>query len=500
MEEISDLIRIITEHTKKNLPLLDLKVQDDQDNKELNLFLGVKSGHYTSDSIASKGIYDEEEVGFKFRMLKSRLNRKLLNHLFFMDFGISKAHKSAGFYQECLDYLHFSKMLLQLGEIKLATKLLYKTADQARECEYNRILHECLFMLRDIYSASYRPKLFRTIQKEIDQNKGLLEKEEQASAIFYESKLVLNSSLTNKKRDFRPLHKSLQKVKDMSRETGSVNIFIQYVKLSIWMFEQEGQFEKSLKFVETLEESLRKGKINEMRFDVNMVKIARLYALLKLRRHSEGLSLVKKHLRETDEETPAWNSFIESHVLFSIYSKDYEGATSLVLDRLNAKAFGGLDENTREKWSLYAVYLYYLTGEKMMLELPGTERLLTSVPEFRKDKAGIHVALLTLQLITRIDDDLEQLREILNAIDDYVTKFLNNSFSKRTKIFYKLLCKITDHDRDFETILKKSKYLVDKLNNAEVEGDVFADLEIVPYEDLWESVLKRLSVLRFQAF
>ena len=60
--------------------------QYENGNKEMNLFLGIKNGEFSDDFEASRGIYGSEEVDFKFRMLKSRLNRKLLNHLFFMDF------------------------------------------------------------------------------------------------------------------------------------------------------------------------------------------------------------------------------------------------------------------------------------------------------------------------------------------------------------------------------------------------------------------------------
>ncbi len=87
MDEIKDLIKIVTGNTKRNLPLLDLKNQHQNGNKEMNLFLGIKSGEFNDDVEASNGIYGNEEVDFKFRMLKSRLNRKLLNHLFFMDFS-----------------------------------------------------------------------------------------------------------------------------------------------------------------------------------------------------------------------------------------------------------------------------------------------------------------------------------------------------------------------------------------------------------------------------
>jgi hypothetical protein len=67
-------------------------------------------------------------------------------------------------------------------------------------------------------------------------------------------------------------------------------------------------------------------------------------------------------------------------------------------------------------------------------------------------------------------------------MDDYVNRYLNNSFSKRTKTFCKLLHKIAIHHRDYGTIAVKSRYLQEKLYEAEVAGESFVDFEIVPYE------------------
>ena len=58
-----------------NVPLLDLKNQHSNGNKEMNLFLGIKNGTFSDEAEASHGIYGSDEVDFKFRMLKSRLNR-----------------------------------------------------------------------------------------------------------------------------------------------------------------------------------------------------------------------------------------------------------------------------------------------------------------------------------------------------------------------------------------------------------------------------------------
>ena len=51
MDEIKDLIKIVTDHTKRNVPLLDLKNQHHNGNKEMNLFLGIKNGEGVAFSV-----------------------------------------------------------------------------------------------------------------------------------------------------------------------------------------------------------------------------------------------------------------------------------------------------------------------------------------------------------------------------------------------------------------------------------------------------------------
>jgi len=498
MEEISELIKIVTRHTRKNLPLIDLKAQDDGDNKELKLFLGVRSNEYLTDQAASIGIYGEEEVDFKFRMLKSRLNKKLLNHLFFMDFGISKLHKSITFHQECLDYLHFSKLLLKVGEIKLATKLIYKTIDLAKECEFNDVLVTCFKELRDIYASTYRPKLFQSTTSQIEEYTALVEKEEEAQSIYFEQKLFLNSSITNRKKDLNSVKKAIGKLDKIYQQTQSYNIYEKKLKLSIWLHEFEGDFDEVIKIVDRSEEDFKKGKTNQTRYNQDSFRIAKIYAFLKLNRLEEGARLAAKCLKETDRESVNWYAFQENYLQIAIRKKDYELAISLLNEAFSNKNFNEQEETSIERWHLYRAYLYYLTGEKSLTKYINYSQIIENIPEFQKDKAGPNVAMLILQVLTHLDADLAKLHQILSAMDDYVNKYLNNSFSKRTKVFNKLLHKVVAHNRDYDQINQKSKYLTEKLSEIELEGDVFADMEIIPYDQLWEIIVHRLSVMRYQ--
>jgi hypothetical protein len=492
MDEIKDLIKIVTDNTKKNLPLLDLKNQHQNGNKEMNLFLGIKNGEFASDEEASNGIYGSEEVDFKFRMLKSRLNRKLLNHLFFMDFSSTKYTKSNTLYQEALDYFHFARMLLNVDEIKLGTKLLYKTIDLAKECEFTAVLNDCLRELREVYAKTYRPKLFQNIKNQIKEYEELEKIEERADLIFQENRLYINSSVNNRKKSFEPHLNAIEELYKFYRQTNSYNIYEKYLKLKIRYHELAGEFESVIEFINEIEKDYQKGRINQRRFNQLFFNISKGNALIKLKMFKEGSEFLEKMLQEIDNSSSDWYLFAEKFVMLNIQNEQYDKASEIFLRVAGNKSFIDLDEQDTLRWNIIRGYLYHLTRNKKLNRKFDFQQFIEQTPEFIKENAGYHVSIIILQILNGINNELEELHQKLDAMDDYVNRYLNNSFSKRTKTFCKLLHKIAIHNRDYETITLKSRYLQEKLFESEIAGESFVDFEVVPYEFLWGKVLDAL--------
>jgi hypothetical protein len=489
MDEIKELIKIVTDHTKRNLPLLDLKNLHQNGNKEVNLFLGIKNGEFNDDVEASSGIYGSEEVDFKFRMLKSRLSRKLLNHLFFMDFSARKHNKTSNMYQEALDYLHFSRMLLNIDEVKLGTKLLYKTLDLAKECEFTVIQIDCLRELREVYAKTYRPKLFQNIKLQLEEIEAKERIEEKAETIFQENRLIINSTVNNRKKSFEPFEKALKELKKLYEKTQSYNIFERSLKLEIWYYELTGDFETVLKLIRDAEKDFKKGSINQKRFDSLFVNFSKGNALIKLKRFKEGSEFLESMLNEVDSNSKEWYVFAEKFIMLHIQNMKFDEASEIFLRVADNKSFSELEEKELVRWNIYRSYLYYLTNDKKIIKKFNYKQFTEETPEFSKENAGYHVAIIILQIMSMAGGDLSKLHTKLQALDEYVNKYLNNSFSKRTKTFCKLLHKIAIHDRHYDTVTVKSKYLRDKLNESEIVGESYVDFEVVPYEMLWENVL-----------
>jgi hypothetical protein len=496
MEEIKDLIRIVIEYTKRNLPLLDLKAQEGNGNKELNLFLGLKDGLYSSDAEACKGIYGTEEVDFKFRMLKSRLNRKLMNHLYFIDFNTPGLPKSAGARQDCQDYLSFSRSLLLLGDENLGIKLLYKTIDLAKDHFFTDIVIACLSALRTVYAHQYRPKLFQNITQQLDQFNALKEEEEKADKIYYETMLMLNSTINNRKKDLKPVEKAIVQLEQKSIALKSYNVYEKYIELKISYHRLSGDYKGLLQFLDRLEEEFRKGLIHNIRFDIYLVKQARVMAMLKLKKFEKGMKVVDDYLSELEEENPHWQTLMDYNFLLCMHNESYEDGLHVLLELFNSKIFETLNEQDSLKWGLYAAYAYHLTGDERLIAKTSVQHLLRQTPAYIKDLAGHHVAVLMVQILNTLDGDLDLLHEKLTALDDYVSKFLNNSFGKRTKIFAKLLNKLVAHNRDLDTIQVKSRYLEEKLYASGSTPERYADVEVVPYEFLWQKALSEISAFK----
>jgi len=492
MDEIKGLIKIVTEYTKRNLPLLDLKNQHKNGNKEMNLFLGIKSGEFSDDVEASHGIYGSEEVDFKFRMLKSRLNRKLLNHLFFMDFDSRSFTKSANLYQETLDYLHFSRMLLNVEETSLGTKILYKTIDLAKECEYTVIVIDCLRALREVYAKTYRPKLFQNIKGQLEEFESIERLEEKADSIYQEHRLSINSTVNNRKKSLEPYENAIDELEALYDNTKSYNIFDNYFKMKVCYYELKGDFENVLKFIAEVEVKYAKGQINQKRFDSLFAHFSKGNALIKLRKFKEGSVFLEQMLNEIDNTSKAWYSFAEKYVILNIQNKQFDKASDIFFRVANNKSFDELCPREMLKWNIFRSYLYFLTGNKKIIKKFDYQNFVDETPEFLKENAGYHVAILILQIMDKTEGDLSLLHSKLDAMDDYVNRYLNNSFSKRTKTFCKLLHKIAIHNRDIDTIVLKSKYLQEKLFDSEIAGETFVDFEVVPYEYLWENVVAGL--------
>ncbi|MBC7922602.1 MAG: hypothetical protein H7Z75_16090, partial [Ferruginibacter sp.] len=81
----------------------------------------------------------------------------------------------------------------------------------------------------------------------------------------------------------------------------------------------------------------------------------------------------------------------------------------------------------------------------------------------------------------------------VESLRKYAGTHLKDSSSIRSKTFFKLLELTVRLDLNPGQCRLKSKYLLTRLQNAPLPGDAYAEIEIIPYEHLWDLTLKLLK-------
>lgn len=494
MEDLRKLVQIVTNRGQKTFPLLELKGKSG--NKEIDLFLKIKNGDLLTDEQAASVLYNSTPDDHRLKMLKSRLRKKLLNHLFFLDFSDNRLKNSHRYEQESLSLLYQGKTLMNVGEHKISSKLLQNALKLATDAEITSIIINCLESLLIIYSLTFQANLYYKTRKKLDQYRKLAASEYEAENLYYTAKLELNKSVIAKRRYLPKLKTSLEHLKKLWNKTYSANIFEYYYILEISHQELQGNFSEILNITTFSEKLLEKGKINKNRFDIRYNVFITVYAYLRVKEYEKGLAYAQANLQAFNRSTNNWFAFMENYMLLAMHSGQYDLAAKIFGEVTDNSFFKKVTLNAQERWMLYSSYLYFINPTKEILRKSSYKKLLASIPEYSKDKQGFNVAILVLQFLYHVrQQDMDVLSYLIDGLKKYAGRHLHENFSKRSLYFFKLLVVVVKADLDYDESLKKGKPLYEKLQNTPVPGDAYAEIEIIPYEQLWAILLSTLEEL-----
>jgi hypothetical protein len=490
MEEIKELVKIVTNRGIKKISLLDW--DERKKSKDMELFYGIQKGQYNTDEKAANSLYGSTPDQAAYKMAKSRLRKKLLNHLFFLDFSRSRiSHK---YEQECLNLLHQSRMLVNLGEHKTSERLLNKLFKISTETEFTYITVSCLELLLYIYSQTGKNRLFYK-SKEVLMHYRIIARYEQEAEDYYNmSRLELRRSVQARKEYLPKLVPILERLKKIWKQSHSFNAFEYYYKLNLFYYELIGNYQEIINTARDSDRLHANSKINTIRFDHRFNKFMSVSACLRNKEYEQGLLLAKDYIHAFDTASSNWFAFMENYVLLAIHAKKYETALRLFIEVDHNPFFTKLARLTKERWNLYRSYLYFVYPHEMLFTEFNYQTLVASVPEYSKDKQGFNVAILILQYLYYLKKgDTDSLLHRIEAMRKYAGTHLKYNFSDRTKDIFKLLMLVVKEDFQPSLCRKKGRYLYEKLQAVAPPGDAYAEIEIIPYEHIWEIILEIMA-------
>jgi hypothetical protein len=498
MKELKVLANIMTDDMQQPLPLISLKSKQ---GKELTYLKGIVEGSFENDEQAAAAIYGTNQSDFRYLTLKKRLKRKLLNNLFFVDFAKPGNHPANALEHECRRLFHLIKVLQAKGCAEYAEKLACKLVDLSTKAGFNSFLLSGLEALQYLYVQQHKPVLYQKNLEKVQHYQKMAQYEQEANHLFLGLKLRLNQSVKQRQELLQEVMAAVKRLQELWQLTQSFGVFEQYYKLHIWYLELTNNFEEIIQLTDQAVDFCGKGLINEQCFDHRYNRYIKVYAYLRTKQYEAGLQYAEAHLESFDESDWHWFPYMENYVLLALHMKNYDLAQHLLTSVLLNPYRHKISPLAQERWTLYRAYLHFLLPPPKVDRKFDFNQLVSQLPHYRKDKAGLNVAILVLQFLYFLKkQDMDSLMYRVDALNEYIVKHLKSSFSDRVRTLFKLFRALSqNYYLDPNQMRRRCQYLSDKLASLPTEGDAYTEIEIIPYEHIWELCIKFLPQPQMQA-
>ncbi|GAA4049879.1 hypothetical protein GCM10022409_40780 [Hymenobacter glaciei] len=497
MDELATLARIVDLRRLPTLPVIDLEAA--HDSREGQLVSLLLAGAARTQVQATKALYGQATSTnvVALKRLKSRVQNKLLNHLYFLDHSNPLSFVSRRYQMACLDLLHKGTALSGEGEFILSIRLLRRCLTEAQAGEFTPYAVQSARLLATLYAQLNKAAAYRQMDLILQQSLRVQQLEDQAERVFNSMYLLLSGPVKDRRALLPQMPACLKQLEALHRQAKTFNTFSFLYRLRMALEELNGNFAEIIRLTGAAARQFSQGKLNARRFDVRYNTFMRVVAYLGGRQLAPGLRLAQEGIHLFAPTSSNWFFFQEYHLLLALHQKKYDYARQLLDTVAQNPAIVKLRPTGLERWELYRGYINFVAPQAQPVVPTPPAKWAAMLPEYSRDKSGQNVAILVLQLLYHLRQrNFDEALVRLERLRKYEQRHLRDHSLRRSRLFLRLLRALADTGFDPAKARKRGLATLETLTTTPPPGDAFGEAEIIPYEHLWELVLHQLQAAK----
>ena len=497
MNDITNLAQIVASRRLATLPVIDSdQPSDSRESKLVELLL---AGTAQTPLLVAKALYGQASNAnmVALKRLKSRVQAKLLNCLYFLDHSnplsvVSRRHQMA-----CLDLLHKGTALYTEGDYVLSQRLLRRCLTEAQASEFTPYAVQSARQLCLIYAQLNKPAAYHQMDQLLQQTLRVQQLEDEAARLFTSTMLAMAGTVKSRRALLPQMPGRVQQLEALHRQAKTFNTYSFLYQLQLAHAELQGNATEIIRLTGAAARQLSQGKLNARRFDLRYNTYMSIVAYLRERQPEKGLRLAQAGIQHFAYTSSNWLFFQEYHLLLALHGKQYAYAQDLLRTVAQNPTATKLRPAAVERWELYRGYVDFVAPAAPAAAPAPSPKWSLLMPEYSRDKSGQNVAILVLQLLhclrrQNIDEALVRLERLRK----YQERHLHDDSSQRSRLFLRLLRGLAYTGFDLAKARKRGLATLETLTSTPLPGDAFAEVEIIPYEHLWELVLHQLGTAK----
>ncbi len=500
MKHLLELKNVITKNKIKNLKVLDgSKVR--RENTLLHKFYNaLVAGKITEDEEAKKLLYGEGNSDEKYKQLKGALKERLMNTVLFVDKEAESGTERARAQATCYRNLAVMNILSLFGAHQTRLYLAKKILREAEKYELMLPAIEVLMYLckyNSIYLGDYEE--FVSYQDALLEKLNILNVEVTLRNNYYDLMVHYVNNKSNYKKVVDQAKNQKQFIQDLLLEANSEDaIYYGNLSLLIALSDAKDVNKRVALCKEVLKQLNKKGFVHSPYHFIFFANMSLSY--IEMRKYSVAKKNLEKTLTYTLEASFNWFKAKELYFLLYMQTAQYEEGEKVVEEVFAQSKLKKMSSNVQEQWRINRAYVFLLKEvgllEKGKKYKPfNVSKFFNEVPTFSKDKRGVNVPILVIQVMFWLSrGDRDRLIDRVESLKQYTYKYLRDPYLKRSHLFLKMLCVVSTVGFDPDQVRKRVRKWHEELIStpANLVSQPF-EMEIIPYERMWEMVMKLLE-------
>lgn len=503
MKNLIEISKIVTKKKIRKIEIFDDHYLENRSSKFNEFYEALTQGRFKNDRDAAAFLYDSTPKDDKYRQLKSRFRKRLLNTLFFLDVNRPSASNYDRAYFSCNKDWTLVKILKDNDADYTAASLARQILTTALKFKFADVIVNCSRILRSYAAQEGDDKNFEVYDHHIKQYKDILDAEIRSEELY--QRVILNYYKPPSKRINLTEHIDTycEALDGLTKLYDSPVII--YNKYLMWIYRHEmlHEFDKMLEICEEVEQYVEDNPIYYQSEKIVSIYLKKAAAYLHLK-DERGLAISAKHEGTFQKGSNHWYQFYEYVFLLAMHVGDYVRADELYQEVVSYNKFDKAEQETQKKWSVFNYYLSY--AKKYLLQESDKDKVsrtslrlnkfLDEPALYPKSERILMVHHIIVQILFLLEENRHsRARTLILQLKGHINRQLRKEEYYRTMQFIRLLQQLQKADFQRENLSNTEKY-VQRIEEEEqfFYRGLLMEIEIIPYEDLWRIILQQLKI------
>ncbi|HQU58490.1 MAG: hypothetical protein KDD02_06520 [Phaeodactylibacter sp.] len=501
MRDLIDLVNIVTRTKLRSVELIG--DNSDGSSKMQEFYDLIADGSFSEDDEAAAHFYGADKSTPSFQKLRKNLKDRLVNSLFIIDLKQASYTDRQKAYYECYKEWAAAKILFGKNARTAAVGIARKLLKIAKKYEFTELIVDICHTLRLFHGTIEGDyKKYQQYNEDFKAHEQMWIQENRAEEYFIELSIgFINSKAT--KTEFqekaRAYHKAVQPAME---QYNSYHLHLCGRLIEVSIFTAVNDYRNTLQVCDqAIAFFEKKGFVASVPLQV--FHYQKFICHIQLREFDQARLAAEDCLKYLEEGKFNWFKLYELYFLLYTHNEQYLKAREILNKIIAHPNFPELPGNVQETWKISEAYLYFLeTAGK--LSPPSNEaehassfrlsKFLNEMEVFSKDKQGMNIPILIIELLLGIaTQKYDELIDRVEAMDKYRTRYLRDEEIIRSNYFLKMLLQIPKNAFRRADAMSKAEedYMALAAIPIEMANQTF-EIEIIPYEKLWEYILEIL--------